>query len=127
MDLAYYGDDFTGSTDVLESLAGAGIDTELFVDAAIRGPARAVGLAGLSRTFTPAEMDDHLPEAFAALAAGGPRFLHYKVCSTFDSSPALGADTTARVNRFVFRRNGATPAATTGAVPAASTPAAARP
>jgi hypothetical protein len=91
MDLAYYGDDFTGSTDVLESLAGAGIDTELFVDAAIRGPARAVGLAGLSRTFTPAEMDDHLPEAFAALAAGGPRFLHYKVCSTFDSSPAVGS------------------------------------
>lgn len=42
-------------------------------------------------------------------------------------SPALGADTTGRVNRFVFRRNGATPAATTGAVPAASTPAAARP
>ena len=91
MDLAYYGDDFTGSTDVLESLAGAGIDTELFVDAAIRGPTRAVGLAGLSRTFTPAEMDDRLPEAFAALAAGGPRFLHYKVCSTFDSSPAVGS------------------------------------
>jgi len=47
--------------------------------------------------------------------------------TTQKRSPALGADTTARVNRFVFRRNGATPAATTGAVPAASTPAAARP
>lgn len=91
MDLAYYGDDFTGSTDVLESLAAAGIDTELFVDAAIRGPARAVGLAGLSRTFTPAEMDDRLPAALATLAAGEPRFLHYKVCSTFDSSPAVGS------------------------------------
>jgi 3-oxoisoapionate kinase len=91
MDLAYYGDDFTGSTDVLESLSGAGIEAELFVDAAIRGPARAVGLAGLSRTYTPAEMDDRLPEAFAALAAGGPRFLHYKVCSTFDSGPAVGS------------------------------------
>ena len=91
MDLAYYGDDFTGSTDVLESLAVAGIDTELFVDEAIREPARAVGLAGLSRTFTPAEMDDRLPAAFATLAAGGPRFLHYKVCSTFDSSPTVGS------------------------------------
>jgi uncharacterized protein YgbK (DUF1537 family) len=91
MDLAYYGDDFTGSTDVLESLAVAGIDTELFVEAAIGGPAQAVGLAGLSRTFTPPEMDDQLPEAFAALAAGGPRFLHYKICSTFDSSPTVGS------------------------------------
>ena len=42
-------------------------------------------------------------------------------------SPAFGADTTARVNRFVFRRNVATPAVTTAAVPAAGTPAAARP
>jgi uncharacterized protein YgbK (DUF1537 family) len=91
MDLAYYGDDFTGSTDVLESLAVAGVDAELFVDATIRGPARAVGLAGLSRTLTPAEMDDRLPGAFAALAATQPRFLHYKVCSTFDSSPLVGS------------------------------------
>lgn len=91
MDLAYYGDDFTGSTDVLESLAIAGIETELFVDAAIRPSTPAVGFAGLSRTFTPAEMDGRLPGAFAALAATQPRFLHYKVCSTFDSSPLVGS------------------------------------
>jgi uncharacterized protein YgbK (DUF1537 family) len=91
MDLAYYGDDFTGSTDVLESLALAGVDTELFVDAAIRGPARAVGLAGLSRTYTPEEMADRLPAAFRALAAARPRFVHYKACSTFDSSPSVGS------------------------------------
>jgi hypothetical protein len=47
--------------------------------------------------------------------------------TTQKRSPVLGADTTARVNRFVFRRNVATPAATTGAVPVASSPAAARP
>lgn len=47
--------------------------------------------------------------------------------TTQKRSPALGADTTARVNRFVFRRNVTTPAATTGAVPGSSTPAAARP
>ncbi len=34
-----------------------------------------------------------------------------------ERSPALGADTTARVNRFVFRRNVATPAPADGAVP----------
>lgn len=98
MHLAYYGDDFTGSTDVLESLALAGIDVSLFVDdttihatASQADGAAAVGLAGLSRTFSPAMMETRLPEAFAALAATRPRFLHYKVCSTFDSSPDVGS------------------------------------
>ena len=94
MDLAYYGDDFTGSTDVLESLALAGIDVELFVDEPQHAPRPSrcvIGLAGLSRTYSPAEMDARLPEAFAALAATNPRFLHYKTCSTFDSSPTAGS------------------------------------
>lgn len=99
MDLAYFGDDFTGSTDVLESLALAGVEAELLVDAGCCGPGRkspesslrAIGLAGLSRTYSPAEMDARLPAAFAMLASTSPRFLHYKVCSTFDSSPAVGS------------------------------------
>ncbi|MFM7243133.1 MAG: four-carbon acid sugar kinase family protein [Planctomycetaceae bacterium] len=98
MDLAYYGDDFTGSTDVLETLARAGIVADLFVDGRALGHgggatsgATAIGLAGMSRTFSPAEMDARLPEAFTALAATRPRFLHYKVCSTFDSSPGIGS------------------------------------
>jgi uncharacterized protein YgbK (DUF1537 family) len=94
MDLAYYGDDFTGSTDVLESLALAGADVELFVDGPQRAPfpsRRVIGLAGMSRTSSPAEMEATLPAAFSALAAATPRFLHYKVCSTFDSSPSLGS------------------------------------
>ena len=98
MDLAYYGDDFTGSTDVLESLALAGIDAELCVAGepadggwVARPHADAIGLAGLSRTFSPAEMEARLPGAFEALAAARPRFLHYKVCSTFDSSPTVGS------------------------------------
>ncbi len=45
--------------------------------------------------------------------------------TTQKRSPALGSETTARVNRFVFRRSGA--ASTDGAVPVGSTPAAARP
>jgi len=98
MNLAYYGDDFTGSTDVLESLALAGFDVTLHVDdtnidatASKAGGASAIGLAGLSRTFSPAEMERRLPGAFAALVATRPRFLHYKVCSTFDSSPTTGS------------------------------------
>lgn len=102
MDLAYYGDDFTGSTDVLESLALSGIDVELFVDGGqglsprcVRSeasePPTAIGLAGMSRTFAPAVMDAQLSGAIGSLAALRPRFLHYKVCSTFDSSATVGS------------------------------------
>jgi 3-oxoisoapionate kinase len=112
--LAYYGDDFTGSTDVLESLARSGIETVLFVEPATPEQlaaypnARAVGVAGTSRTMAPMDMDDALPKVFAALGRLQPRFVHYKVCSTFDSSPTIGSigraiDIGARVfeNRFV--------------------------
>jgi uncharacterized protein YgbK (DUF1537 family) len=36
-------------------------------------------------------MDAELPKVFAALAALRAPILHYKVCSTFDSSPAIGS------------------------------------
>ncbi len=66
--LAYYGDDFTGSTDVMESLARAGLRTVLF----LRPPTpkqlakypglRAFGIAGGSRTMSPAQMQrDQVP------------------------------------------------------------------
>ena len=100
MQVAYYGDDFTGSTDVLETLAAAGLAADLCVTVAAaaerltdaaRGGLQALGIAGQSRTWSPAAMDAELPAAFATLAAARPRFLHYKVCSTFDSSPAVGS------------------------------------
>jgi uncharacterized protein YgbK (DUF1537 family) len=112
--LAYYGDDFTGSTDVLEALSLAGVKTVLFVEPPAdeqlaRYPrARAIGVAGASRMMSPDEMDAELPDKFAALASLKPQFLHYKVCSTFDSSPQIGSigraiDIGCRVfqNRFV--------------------------
>ncbi|WP_326533920.1 3-oxo-isoapionate kinase OiaK [Pseudorhodoferax sp.] len=95
--LAYYGDDFTGSTDVLEAFTAAGVPTVLFLqtpDAAAlaRFPqARCVGLAGLSRGRDPAWMQAHLRPALQALAGLGAPLLQYKVCSTFDSSPAIGS------------------------------------
>jgi uncharacterized protein YgbK (DUF1537 family) len=95
--IAYYGDDFTGSTDVMESLARGGVRTVLTVDAPTpevlaRHPhATAIGIAGQARMMSPAEMDQSLPAAFAALGALAPKFVHYKVCSTFDSSPAIGS------------------------------------
>lgn len=94
--LAYYGDDFTGSTDALEQLARAGLRTMLFLDppspaqlAAMPG-LQALGVAGLSRSLDPTAMGDALRPAFAALRALGPRHVHYKVCSTFDSGPQVG-------------------------------------
>jgi uncharacterized protein YgbK (DUF1537 family) len=93
--LAFYGDDFTGSTDALEVLAFAGLRCALFLkppSAAMLerfGGLDAIGLAGDSRAMTPAEMDSALPPLLQALAPLAP-VLHYKVCSTFDSAPGIG-------------------------------------
>ncbi len=95
--LSFYGDDLTGSTDVMEALASRGVPTILFVgiptDSQLRRfpTARAVGLAGTSRSETTAWMDEHLPRAFDWLAELGAPSCHYKVCSTFDSSPTVGS------------------------------------
>jgi 3-oxoisoapionate kinase len=94
---SFYGDDFTGSTDAMESLAANGIPTVLFLrepgDAEVaRFPeCRAVGMAGVSRSKSPAWMSDHLGRAFRRLKALGAPVCHYKVCSTFDSSPETGS------------------------------------
>ncbi|ACU04947.1 four-carbon acid sugar kinase family protein [Pedobacter heparinus] len=95
--MAFYGDDFTGSTDALEFLSRSGIKTVLFIETPsaaqlARYPElQAIGIAGMSRTMSPAEMEVELQPAFKALAGLNPRHVHYKVCSTFDSSPAIGS------------------------------------
>jgi uncharacterized protein YgbK (DUF1537 family) len=52
---------------------------------------RAIGVAGQSRIMSPAEMDAQLAHSFRALKELQPKFVHYKVCSTFDSSPEIGS------------------------------------
>ncbi len=95
--ITYYGDDFTGSTDALEVLTAAGAKTVLFTvpptrEMLARYPGvQAVGLAGIARSLPLTEMEDELRPAFASLHALGARHLHYKVCSTFDSSPEIGS------------------------------------
>lgn len=93
---AFYGDDFTGSTDVLEQLAMGGIRTALFFSTptsddleSIPG-LQAVGVAGDSRSQSPEWMSAYLPQVFSALFRTGAPLLQYKVCSTFDSSPTRG-------------------------------------
>lgn len=95
--LAFYGDDFTGSTDAMESLARTGLRTVLFLETP--SPARlrcfpglrAFGVAGTGRTMTPAQMTRGLPPIFRALKGSGAPLVHYKICSTFDSSPRIGS------------------------------------
>ncbi|WP_293853166.1 four-carbon acid sugar kinase family protein [uncultured Alsobacter sp.] len=95
--LAFYGDDFTGSTDTMEVMAFAGLPIVLFLEdptpeRMARFPdARAVGIAGVSRSRDPAWMEANLPGRFEALARLGAPVLQYKVCSTFDSAPHVGS------------------------------------
>lgn len=95
--LCFYGDDFTGSTDALESLARAGIRTALFLEpptperlATFPG-LQAVGVAGMTRAMSPPAMEAVLRPALSRLRSLGAPHVHYKVCSTFDSSPAVGS------------------------------------
>jgi uncharacterized protein YgbK (DUF1537 family) len=93
----WYGDDFTGSTDVLEALALHGAKAVLFTrtpDAralAAFPDCRAVGIAGESRSRNPQWMSRNLPAIFRAMRRLGAPLNHYKVCSTFDSSPHVGS------------------------------------
>jgi 3-oxoisoapionate kinase len=93
---AFYGDDFTGSTDVLESLGIHGVDAVLFTrpptarDLAAFSHCRAIGIAGESRSRSPEWMSRNLPAIFRALRRLHAPVNHYKVCSTFDSSPRIG-------------------------------------
>jgi 3-oxoisoapionate kinase len=93
----YYGDDFTGSTDVLEQLAIHGVSSVLFLT--LPTPAllarfsacQAMGFAGDARSRSPEWMSAHLPAIFTRIRELAPGVAHYKVCSTFDSAPHRGS------------------------------------
>ncbi len=95
--LAYYGDDFTGSADVMEVMQWSGLRTVLFLDPPTAeqleqfDDLRAFGVAGWSRTMSPAEMDTELKPTLQCLRDSGAEIVHYKTCSTFDSSPEIGS------------------------------------
>ncbi len=96
--ISFYGDDFTGSTDSMEALAINGVRTVLFLEpptpqliaerfADIQG----FGVAGVSRAMGPDEMNDELRSIFETLKLFPTPIVHYKMCSTFDSSPTVGS------------------------------------
>lgn len=104
--LSFYGDDFTGSTDVMESLTLNGLPAALFLQPPTleevrdftlkntayskQGKLKAFGVAGVSRTMSPWQMDQFLPPIFSKISKIPSRYFHYKICSTFDSSPDIG-------------------------------------
>ena len=95
--LSYYGDDLTGSTDVMEALASRGVQTVLFTAPPTReqrerfAGVQAIGVAGTSRSETPDWMERNLTHVFEALRDLDAPICHYKVCSTFDSAPSVGS------------------------------------
>jgi 3-oxoisoapionate kinase len=95
--VAFYGDDFTGSSAVMEVMTFAGLPAVMFVERPTGEQLerfqryRAIGIAGVARAMPPSWMDVHLPGAFRALAALKAPVTHYKICSTLDSSPTVGS------------------------------------
>jgi uncharacterized protein YgbK (DUF1537 family) len=96
--VAFYGDDFTGSVDVLLQFRRAGWRSRLLLgrpspEALARAAegVDAVGIAGIARSLPTDELDAEVRPALEVLAALGPRVVQYKACSTADSSPAVGS------------------------------------
>ncbi|WP_067219635.1 four-carbon acid sugar kinase family protein [Stappia indica] len=96
----FIGDDFTGASDTLATLAEAGIAARLCVEGPGlarlpetprgRGVFPAVGIATDFRACAPSEVEPRLRALMAMVRARLPRFVHYKICSTFDSAPHVG-------------------------------------
>lgn len=95
--IAWLGDDFTGSAAVMEVLSFAGLPSVLFTDIPDRELAarfygmRGIGIATTARSHGPDWMASRLAPPLAWLDALGAPLLHYKICSTFDSSPLQGS------------------------------------
>ncbi|MFC4275984.1 four-carbon acid sugar kinase family protein [Achromobacter aloeverae] len=116
--VAFYGDDFTGSTDTLAAAVTGGWRAALFMDVPSaedlrrHGALDCIGVAGSARSLSPAAMDRVLPRIFSGLAATGAAVLHYKTCSTFDSAPHVGSiGHAAMLARAALRRTADAPPA----------------
>src|SRR4051812_659940 len=96
--VAFYGDDFTGSVDVLLQLSRAGWRSRLLLGlpdadrlARAAEDVDAVGIAGVARSLPTDRIEAEVRPALEALAALRPQVVQYKACSTADSSPDVGS------------------------------------
>ncbi|WP_349371579.1 3-oxo-tetronate kinase [Salinarimonas sp.] len=85
-------DDYTGATDLANTLARAGLSVVQTIgapDPALALPATdAVVVALKIRSIPAADAVARAKDAYAALKAAGARHVLYKICSTFDSTDA---------------------------------------
>ncbi|MEA3114555.1 MAG: 3-oxoisoapionate kinase [Caballeronia sp.] len=95
---AFYGDDFTGAAANLLEFHRKGMRGLLFVQTPSRERwAQATknldvaGVAGIARSLSPPAMVAEIRPAFELFKAAGARIVQYKICATFDSSPAQGS------------------------------------
>ncbi len=120
--VAWYGDDYTGAAAVMEVLTFAGLASVLFLNVPTPEQlqrftnVRGIGIAGSARSRSPAWMGEELPPVFAFLAGLNAQLFHYKICSTLDSSPAIGS--IGRAAELAFAATGAPWAAIYPAAPA---------
>lgn len=96
--LCFYGDDFTGSTDAMEALTKNGLRTVLFLETPDQvfldehfSDIQCFGVAGISRTMSPKDMETNLRPIIEKMKSYPVSIIHYKICSTFDSSPNIGS------------------------------------
>ena len=95
--LAWAGDDMTGSIDVLEALSWGGLRAVLLLDepdeaTTARFPqAEAIGWASRTRDMTAQRLRREVTRLAEVMRATGAPILHYKICSTFDSTPEVGS------------------------------------
>ncbi len=88
--IAFVADDFTGATDALWQFRRFGLSGSLVTDVAhLHDRDDVIGVATTARASAD-PVAVALP-ALRAVAALGPLAVQYKICSTFDSSPAHGS------------------------------------
>lgn len=91
----FYADDVTGATDALLQFERCGLRGRLRLD---RGDPSddadgvdVIGVAGAARGLPTERIEAEVRPALEAFARLAPQVVQYKVCSTFDSSPAVGS------------------------------------
>lgn len=94
----FYGDDFTGSTDALGQFSRWGLSSILLLETPDAATLRAhaakyevVGVAGIARSLASANIAAEIRPVLECFAALDCKLFQYKICSTFDSSPAIGS------------------------------------
>lgn len=89
----FVADDFTGASDTLATLARGGMRARLFRDLPVPADLDGIeawGIATDARSLGRDALQGLAQRIGTGLAPTAPRFLHLKICSTFDSGPEVG-------------------------------------